>query len=62
MKSKRRNRAYVIEQIPHPMLGPAPFVVVVWQPEFAELKMDRRRIKREMARAMREWKMSKQCS
>lgn len=51
-------RAHVIEQIPHPMFGPAPFVLVQFESIDFRL-MDRRRIKREEARAMRAWRKSK---
>jgi len=53
----RRVRAYVVEQYPHPMFGPAPFVAVVFEDGF--LKWDRRRIKRETMRAMNVWRKEK---
>jgi hypothetical protein len=47
--------AHVVEQTPHPIMGPAPFIVIQFD-SIEYLKMDRRRIKRETARAVREWK------
>lgn len=53
MKPKRRIvRAHVVEQIPHPMFGPAPFIIIQFESMDFRL-MDRRRIKREQARAIR---------
>lgn len=52
---RRIVRAEVVEQIPHPIAGPSPFVVVQFESIDFRL-MDRRRIKREQARAMRAWR------
>lgn len=60
MKQRRPVlHAYVIEQIPHPMFGPAPFVLVKFEGDGAYWNMDRRRIKRETAKAMKAWRKSK---
>jgi hypothetical protein len=49
---------HVVEQMPHPMAGPAPFVVVQFDNMDFRL-MDRRRIKREQAKAVRAWRKSR---
>lgn len=59
VRPRRIVRAYVVEQNPHPLfVGPAPFVVVQFE-SIDFIKMDRRRIKREQARAVRAWRKSR---
>jgi hypothetical protein len=56
--ARRIVRAHVVEQMPHPMFGPAPFVIVQFE-SWDYVHMDRRRIKREKARAIRNWRKGK---
>jgi hypothetical protein len=46
--------AEVYQQIPHPMVGHAPFVLIKFD-DPSYLHMDRRRIKRERNKAIKKW-------
>ncbi|HET9538091.1 MAG TPA: hypothetical protein VFP43_22550 [Mesorhizobium sp.] len=58
-KSVPLVHAYVVEQLPHPMVGPAPFALVMWESE-GWRQMDRRRIKREEKKAVRKWRKARE--
>ena len=50
----KRPHAEIIEQNPHPLFGPAPFAVVVFDRNPSQ--MDRRRVKRETNKALRAYR------